>query len=45
MSINHQKKETEKGFVNSEEQEQLEHSTENDKAPEFDVLGTALNGL
>jgi hypothetical protein len=45
VSLNKKNKDTDKGFINPEEQEQLERSTENEKSPEFDVIGTALNDL
>ena len=39
------KKGEEKGLVNQAEQEQEDFSTETDKTPEFDELGTALNEI
>lgn len=45
VRFNQQKKETDKGFMHSNEKDSLERSAENEKTPEFDVIGTALNGL
>lgn len=45
MSMEFLKKEDENGFVAPSEQEQLNQSVLNEKLPEFDVIGTALNDV
>lgn len=45
MSLYSQKKEDDQGFVTQIEQEQLENSSKNEKLPEFDEYGTALNDI
>ncbi|WP_157081363.1 hypothetical protein [Neobacillus soli] len=45
MSFYHEKKEEDKGLVNPVDQDQLENSNQNEKSPEFDEMGTALNGI
>lgn len=45
MGSNHQKKEINKGLLTPGDAEQLDCPSDNEKTPEFDVLGTALNGL
>ncbi|WML60281.1 hypothetical protein [Neobacillus sp. PS2-9] len=45
MSTYSHKKEEESGFTNSSDQGSLENSTQSEKLPEFDVIGTALNDI
>ncbi|MFK9092802.1 hypothetical protein [Bacillus salipaludis] len=45
MSLYSQKKENDQGFVHQIDQEQLENSNKNEKLPEFDEYGTALNDI
>ncbi|MGG3470967.1 hypothetical protein ABES02_26240 [Neobacillus pocheonensis] len=45
MSWNLQKKDEDHGLVNPIEQDQLENSSQNEKSPEFDEIGTALNEI
>jgi hypothetical protein len=45
VGINQYKKEDEKGIVGSSEQEQWENSNQDERLPEFDVIGTALNDI
>jgi hypothetical protein len=40
-----QKKEDENSLVNPVEQEQIDHLSSDEKSPEFDVIGTALNDV
>ncbi|WHY75535.1 hypothetical protein QNH20_15500 [Neobacillus sp. WH10] len=45
MSFYPQKKEENNRFVTSVDQELLEDSNQNEKLPEFDEIGTALNDI
>ncbi len=45
MSIEPFKKDEEKGFTNRVEEEQDDFLTENERTPEFDEIGTALNEI
>ncbi|WP_175596764.1 hypothetical protein [Bacillus sp. MRMR6] len=45
MSLHSQKKEEYLTIINQDEKNQLENSSSNQNSPEFDVSGTALNGL
>jgi len=45
VSMDFMKKEDENGFVAPSEQEQLNQSVLEEKMPEFDVIGTALNDV
>ncbi|MFP5116360.1 hypothetical protein ACSU64_29050 [Bacillaceae bacterium C204] len=45
MSMDFQKKEDERGLVTPVEQEQLNQTVLDEKLPEFDVIGTALNDV
>jgi hypothetical protein len=45
MSTYSHKKEEESGLTNSLDQGSLENSTQGEKLPEFDVIGTALNDI
>lgn len=45
VGMNLYKKEDEKGIVGSSEQEQWENSNQDERLPEFDVIGTALNDI
>lgn len=45
VSWNLQKKDEDHGLVNPIEQDQLENSSQNEKSPEFDEIGTALNEI
>ncbi|WP_186328548.1 hypothetical protein [Bacillus sp. X1(2014)] len=45
MSMDFLKKEDEIGFIAPSEQEQLHQSVLEEKLPEFDVIGTALNDV
>ncbi|MBS4216147.1 MULTISPECIES: hypothetical protein [Neobacillus] len=45
MNSNPLKKENDKEFVDSSVQDQLINSTDSDKTPEFDELGTPLNEI
>lgn len=45
VSMDFMKKEDENGFVAPSEQEQLNQSVLDEKMPEFDVIGTALNDV
>ena len=45
MSMYFQKKEDESSLVTPVEQEQLNQSVFEEKSPEFDVIGTALNDV
>ncbi|MDN3018658.1 hypothetical protein PH210_20950 [Paenibacillus sp. BSR1-1] len=45
MNWHLQKKEEDQGSVTSMEQEQIENSGQNERSPEFDEIGTALNEI
>ncbi|MDQ0197876.1 hypothetical protein [Neobacillus ginsengisoli] len=45
MGMKPYKKEDEKAVVGSSEQEQWENSNQDERLPEFDVIGTALNDI
>lgn len=45
MGLHHNKKDEEKDFPGSGEAEQPDITTNNEKAPEFDEIGTALNEI
>ncbi|MGG1679185.1 hypothetical protein ACIFOT_26180 [Neobacillus sp. NRS-1170] len=45
MNWHLQKKEEDQGLVTPIEQEQIERSGQNEKSPEFDEIGTALNEI
>lgn len=45
MNFNPMKKENDTDFVDSSAQEKLGNSTDSDKNPEFDELGTPLNEI
>lgn len=45
MNMDFQKKEDERGLVTPVEQEQLNQTVLDEKLPEFDVIGTALNDV
>ncbi|MEW9050960.1 MAG: hypothetical protein AB2392_07365 [Neobacillus sp.] len=45
MSLHSHKKEEYKAITDQDEINQLENSSSSQQSPEFDVSGTALNGL
>ncbi|GHI01537.1 hypothetical protein [Neobacillus kokaensis] len=45
MEMNQLKKGEEKGFVNQLDQKQEDFTTESERMPEFDEIGTALNEI
>lgn len=45
MSMDFHKKKNEQGLVTPVEQEQLNQTVLDEKLPEFDVIGTALNDV
>ena len=45
MSMDFPKKEDENGLETPVEKEQLTHTVLDEKLPEFDVIGTALNAV
>ncbi|WP_161487105.1 hypothetical protein [Neobacillus mesonae] len=45
MNMNEFKKGEDKGFVNPADQEREEFSSESERMPEFDEIGTALNEI